>query len=535
MFQLRDAVSILPQLSLAAGSVAANTTLVSPENLVADVTSKDGIANFLLTMMPSSINVRTLHAILVASNLFWYQATRQTVAVLSVFMCKEFTLMDKSQQAQLIAAPSVGNMVTQAFGGLLLRYLPGGTKTAISIALIGLATGCTMLPFALDFSNSRASPSTTIFPLGLAFTLLSMQGFLFGPMFPAHTVLLSKWLPPNERGSAMAYGEIAMSIASMGVPLFVTLLSEYTAKPAADATSKIVAGWRNGFYVTGLACFGYMLTWNVLGRNDPDSCSYISKQELALLHSVQEKSIPRKETSEKDEGMKDSNMNVSLPWQRILFHPSILTLFFVHMVYNFVILSINSWTPTYYNDILKLNPNKAKLHIVLPQLIALVVKLCVSKFAVVVREIRSKNTKGDNDSSVILFSRRFMGYLGFTIMSLPLFLLPMVAPPKAPPVLSSPWYSTGLFSLALAGTGFHAESFRANYLDVTRKYVGIVSGVGNCLSSLSAVISPFAVGALIQSNSGDWSSVWRVLALSSLTAGLAFGFFSTITPVEEQA
>lgn len=536
MLQLRDAVSILPQISLAAGSVAANTTLALPAKVVVDATSKDAIANFLISLMPQGINIRTLHAVLVASNLFWYQATRQTVAVLSVFMCKEFATMDKSQQAQLIAAPSVGNMVTQAFGGLFLRYLPGGTKTAITIALIGLATGCTMLPLALDFSNSRASPSSTTFPLGLAFSLLSMQGFLFGPMFPAHTVLLSKWLPPNERGSAMAYGEIAMSIASMGVPLFVTSIAEYTAKPAVDAASKIVAGWRNGFYITGLACFGYMLTWNILGRNDPESCSYISKQELALLRSVQEKSAPRKSKGVKDRGSKDSNKNDSLPWQRILLHPSILTLFFVHMVYNFVILSINSWMPTYYNDILGLNPNDAKLHIVLPQLVALVVKLCVSKFAILVREIRNNTTKskaGGDDPSVILFSRRFMGYLGFAVMSLPLFLLPMVAPPKAAPALSSPWYSTGLFSAALAGTGFHAESFRANYLDVTRTHVGLVSGVGNCLSSLSAVLSPFVVGALIQKNSGDWSSVWRVLAVSALAAGLAFGSFSTTTPVEE--
>ncbi len=513
MLQLRDAVSILPQTA-----VAANSTLASHATAVAGAASTDGLVCFLASLLPRNLDIRTLHAVLVASNLFWYQATRQTVAVLSVFMCKEFATMHTSQQAQLIAAPSVGNMVTQAFGGLFLRFLPGGTKTAITIALIGLATGCTMLPLALDFSNSRASIFSDTFPLGLAFSLLTMQGFLFGPMFPSHTVLLSKWLPPNERGNAMAFGEIAMSIASMGVPLFVTFIAEFTAK--AD-----IAGWRNGFFITGLACFGYMVVWNLLGSNDPESCSYISKKELRLLQSLREKSSNRK--------IESTKTSKSLPWHRILLHPSILTLFFVHMVYNFVILSINSWMPTYYNDVLKLNPNDAKLHIVLPQLMALIIKLCISKFAQYVRKIRNGGEAGGNDPKVILFSRRFMGYLGFAIMAFPLFLLPMVAPPEAPPALSSPWFSTGLFSAALVGSGFHAESFRANYLDVTRQHVGLVAGVGNSLSSVAAVLAPFVVGTIVQRNAGDWAPVWRLTASLSLVAGLVFGSFSTSTPVEE--
>lgn len=517
MLQLRDALSILPQQSLAALAVATNSTLTSPAT-VASTASSNTFMGFFISLLTRSLDVRTLHAILVASNLFWYQATRQTVAVLSVFMCKEFATMDTSQQAQLIAAPSVGNMVTQAFGGLFIGYLPGGTKTAITIALIGLATGCTMLPLALDFSNSRASLFTEKFPLGLAFSLLTLQGFLFGPMFPAHTVLLSKWLPPNERGSAMAYGEIAMSIASMGVPLFVTFIAELTAKAE-------TAGWRNGFYITGLACFAYMMMWKLLGSNDPESCSYISKKEIALLQSLKKKS-----SSSKIENVKASR---SLPWYRILLHPSILALFLVHMVYNFVILSINSWMPTYYNDVLKLNPNDAKVHIVLPQLMALVVKLCISRLARYVRKIRGSGKAGSNDPKVILFSRRFMGYLGFAIMSFPLFLLPMVAPSDATPALPSPWLSTGLFSAALVGSGFHAESFRANYLDVTRQYVGLVSGVGNCLSSVAAVLAPFVVGTIVQRNSGDWAPVWRLTASLSVVAGLVFGSFSTSTPVEE--
>lgn len=576
MLPLRDAVSISPEITLTtAVAVATNSTSLATKAAFGnDVntstrvsTLNDAVAGFLFSLLESNGNkshnkARTLHKVLVASNLFWYQAVRQTVAVLSVFMCQEFEgVMDTAQQAKLIAAPSLGTVLTQAIGGLLSSWIPGGTKSVITIALMGLATGCILLP--LTFPGTKTSISGS-FSLGKAFALLIVQGLLFGPMFPAHSVLLSKWLPPSERGSAMAYGEIAISIASMGVPIIATSIAKYTAKPFAmvgteekisAASPAVFMGWRNGFYVTGVMCFGYLIVWIILGRKDPESCSYISREERNLITSVQSKSDYTKQPNR----VGTSNNNIitnTTSWQRILFHPSVLSLFFVHMVYNFVTLSMNSWMPTYYNDVLKLNPNESKLHIVLPQLTAIIVKLYVSPFARILRK-KVQNEKIDSNKKsrrderlVLLFSRRFISYLGFIVMAIPLSLLKLAAPPPAEknsissPVKelssfrslfsSSPWWSTGLFSVALAGTGFHAESFRANYLDVTKEHVGLVSGVGNCLSSLSAMLAPFIVGAILRKTSGDWSPVWMLSSLASIAAAVVFGAFSTTTPVEEE-
>jgi len=611
MLSSRFTLSVLPQLSLATAGMAANATTTSAAGAIFHNNNEnknsivnDAAAKLLFSILPGSIgaiatnNARTLHAVLVAINLFWYQAIRQTVAVMSVFMCIEFADrgMDTSQQAQLIAAPSVGNIFTQAIGGSIIQWLPGGTKTAIAIALAGLAAGCTLLPASISIATQSSSSPL----LRKAFVLLATQGMLFGAMFPSHSVLLSKWLPPNERGSAMAYGEIAMSIASMGVPLVVTSIAEYTAKPSAAilgkesaaAAATTIAGWRNGFYVTGIACFVYLGVWLVLGRSEPESCSYISKKELDLIQSMQTKSSTSASTSTNTQTTGASNNpesgdkedTTSLPWQKILLHPSILSLFLVHMLYNFVTLSVNSWMPTYYNDVLKMPPKDSKLHIVLPQVTALLIKLCVSKIARFMQGVRGKqqqqrlvrrgssssstttttttqiinnntnvndtsmsnttnaaaaSNENDDERSMILFSRRFMGYLGFVVMAIPLWLLPMVAPSTSTVTTLgssyySPWWSTILFSVALAGTGFHAESFRANYLDVTQKHVGLVSGVGNCMSSISAMVAPFVVGRIIKMTSGDWSPVWRLSGASCLVAGFLFGTFSTTIPVEEQ-
>ena len=63
-------------------------------------------------MMPA----RRIHALLVAANLFWYQAIRQTVGVLAVAMGHELHY-SASEKGWLIAAPSVGNIITQLVGG----------------------------------------------------------------------------------------------------------------------------------------------------------------------------------------------------------------------------------------------------------------------------------------------------------------------------------------------------------------------------------------------------------------------------------
>ena len=91
----------------------------------------------------------------------------------------------------------------------------------------------------------------------------------------------------------------------------------------------------------------------------------------------------------------------------------------------------------------------------------------------------------------LLGSRRVMNALGFAGLAISVMALPALS--KAPPA-----YSTICFGAALFSTGLHAEGFRANYLEVTRAHVGIVSAVGNCLSSVASMAAPLLVGNLVQ-------------------------------------
>ena len=485
-----------------------------------------GVSKLLTTLMPG-VEARQIHSLLVAANLFWYQAIRQCLGLLVVSMGLEFGY-STSEKGRLIAAPSVGNIITQLVGGLLEQKI--GARATIAAAIMGLATGCTLMPLACSSSYT------------LALVVLAAQGFIFGPMFPAHSVLLSRWLTPSERGQAMAQGELAISLASMGVPLLI-------------ASVEAAFGWRAGFYATGLGCFAYLGVWLALAASRPSECAYLTPSEAATISGGQaaEASGPSappggpsgvaKKQIDSEEEWKSSTDSVipgvtreaypveeSAPaavavadgtpasgW-RVLTHPSVLALFLVHMVYNLTTLSINSWMPTYYAETLRLPPESAKMHLTLPHLAALGLKLYVASIG---RTVRSHGVS-------LKASRRLMCAVGFATTAVALLLLPAVSDTSK----HSVWLSTGLFCVALAGTGFHAEGFRANYLDVTRAHVGAVSGMGNCLSSVAAMGAPLIVGSMVQAYDGAWGPVWYASSGACAAAAAVFCTLSTATPVE---
>jgi sugar phosphate permease len=484
-------------------------------------------AQALVSLVPG-LQARHLHALLIAANLFWYQAIRQCVGLLVVSMGAEFSYTTH-QKGRLIAAPSVGNIITQMVGGMVEAQI--GARATVGAAIAALAAGCTLLPLAASSSFS------------LAFLLLAAQGFFFGPMFPANSLVLSRWLNPSERGWAMAQGELAISLASMGVPLLI-------------ASIESGLGWRAGFYTTGFGCTAYLAIWLMLAANRPSECTYLSPEEAKVIREGQrgpdaypvgesndaeappasaggkkpidadtssDSVIPAAVQAQVEEATAAARIVKDSPQPsatRILSHPAIVALYIVHMVYNLTTLSINSWMPTYYADVLGLSPDKAKLHLTLPHLAALVLKLCVSRIASALRA----------SGFSMLSSRRLMCAIGFVATAVPLMALPLFEDVARHP----PWQTTVLFCLALAGTGFHAEGFRANYLDVTDKHVGLISGMGNCLSSVAAMGAPLIVGALVQSHDGQWGPVWRAASGSCVVAAAIFGVFSSATPVEDQ-
>ena len=103
--------------------------------------------------------------------------------------------------------------------------------------------------------------------------------------------------------------------------------------------------------------------------------------------------------------------------------------------------------------------------------------------------------------------------------------------------------STALFSLANAFFGLSPSGFKANYLDITEEYVGIIAGYGNTLGTVASFVQPKllarildATGATAQSTAtGSWAAVLATVACTNLLAAGNYALHATVTPVERDA
>jgi len=127
----------------------------------------------------------------------------------------------------------------------------------------------------------------------------------------------------------------------------------------------------------------------------------------------------------------------------------------------------------------------------------------------------------------LLGSRRLFTAVGFVVAALALL-------PVARLSAFDPWVSTFFFSLANMFFGLAPSGFKANYLDITEEYVGILSGYGNTLGTVASWAGPKLVAALLL-RFGSWDLVLAAVAASNVIASLNYWRHSTVEVVERIA
>eukprot|EP00755_Sulcionema_specki_P008914 Sspe_Gene.6113::Locus_2048_Transcript_1_1_Confidence_1.000_Length_1217::g.6113::m.6113 len=211
----------------------------------------------------------------------------------------------------------------------------------------------------------------------------------------------------------------------------------------------------------------YVLLWSLLGANSPSECWFISKEELAYLDSV----IPKKKK------LASETPTSAFP-AKIIFHPSVLAIFFCHMAFNFGAYFVTNWNPMYYDRVFGENPT---LYLTLPHVSNLVGKILNTPLErMLVRRGYSR-----------LACRKIFTLLGF--LGSGFAILPVYASRDFGMIPT-----TILITVANGMYGLCPSGFKANYLDITVKYVGVVSGIGNTLGTVSSYLGPLLVGYILE-------------------------------------
>eukprot|EP00928_Gymnodinium_smaydae_P044335 TRINITY_DN2957_c0_g1_i1.p1 TRINITY_DN2957_c0_g1~~TRINITY_DN2957_c0_g1_i1.p1 ORF type:complete len:487 (+),score=72.40 TRINITY_DN2957_c0_g1_i1:103-1563(+) len=433
---------------------------------------------------------RNIHCYLLMGTRVFQQAMRNAIAPLMVFISEDLGI-GVGQAGVLLSATAAGYFFTQVPGGQLAEKF--GSKIVITSAM-GLSAVCCIL----------APVSADLFGVSGLWFMMAILGAVQGPLFPASFVSLSKWMPKASPGmkDEKAWGT---SMLDIGISIGSLLVIPVATGVAGSA------GWRMALYIIGFASMVFIAMWHFLASEEPSSCSYISADELQFL----EANCPKpKKASDDDVKAGDKKQGfLGLP-THLAFKSGMWAVFVCHMAFNFGAYYLTNWSPTYYSQVLKVSNEHAKYHLMMPHVTNLATK---SLNPILIKWV-------DTLGISVLRNRQLFTVFGFLMAAV--VLLPVHQLRGL-----NPWVSTVLFSACNAFFGLSPSGFKANYLDITEKYVGSISGIGNALATVSSWVGPQFVAFLL-SRYQSWDLVLASVALSNIVASVVYLKCATVVPIE---
>ncbi|ODM94567.1 putative inorganic phosphate cotransporter [Orchesella cincta] len=164
---------------------------------------------------------------------------------------------DERDQGLILGSFFWGYVITQVPGGILAQKF--GAKWVISLGMMSTAALSLILPTAAIWGGKEV----VIF-------IRVLQGISEGVVFPAMTILLAKWTPPQERAHLAA---LCLSGASFGNAATMLISGHLIT----------AFGWPAVFYAPGILVIIWFIFWTMLVYSSPEKHPRISKNELRHL------------------------------------------------------------------------------------------------------------------------------------------------------------------------------------------------------------------------------------------------------------
>lgn len=358
---------------------------------------------------------------------------RVNVSTAAAGFGKEFNL-SKTQIGLVFSAFAYPYLVFQIIGGWVSDKF-GAKRTLIYCGLLwAVATILTGLAGGLV-------------SLLLARLLLGLGE---GATFPAATAAMARWVPKENRGFAQG---VTHAFARLGNAIAPTLI----------VFIMVTYGWRDSFYVCGIASFVWVAVWALVFTEDPAKHPRITAGELAAT--------PAPKT-----------VKSRTPWGPLF--KRMLPVTIVYFCYGWTLWLFLSWIPQYF------------LHSY---------DMDIKKSAIFASGVFFAGVVGDTLGGIVsdrILKRsgdlkKARSYMVAVCMLLTLVsLLPIMF--THDPVVSILCLSAGFFFAEMT-----IGPMWAIPMDIAPEFSGTASGMMNTGSALAAIISPVLSGALID-RYGSW-------------------------------
>lgn len=357
-----------------------------------------------------------------------------------------------------------GYFVTQIPGGLLSEKYGG--KHILGLGIFSTAVLTIFTPIIVHMYGST----------GLII-LRVLIGLGEGTTYPASSVLISKWAPPNERSKI---GAMVSSGAAMGIVLgngLSGILIEYSP-----------IGWPIVFYFFGALGVLWFIVWTALCYSNPDVHPFIREAEKNYLH----------------EAMNEHTHKVPppTPWRHIVTSVPIGALVAGKFGFAWGFYTLSSDLPKYMNSVLELSTKANGLLTALPYVALLLFSNTSSWPADWL--IKSRR-----------MSRTNVRKIWFTIS----MIAPAIFIVAAAYVGSDRTAVVTLLTFAVALMAPTYSSLSLNPNDLSPNFAGTIMAIANMFGTLAGILAPYLVGVLTPNQTvSEWRLVfWITFVIAWLT------------------
>lgn len=351
---------------------------------------------------------------------------------------------NSGQQGLALSSFFIGYILTQIIGGRMAdRY---GAKLVLAIGVIAWSVATILTPIA------------ALWGFGTFIAIRIIMGLGEGVSLPAVYSLYGRWLPLEERSSAigLTYSAIPLgSVMALTITPFIVL----------------AFGWEWAFYSFGALGLFWIFFWQYYATSLPSQNAYISKEEAALITS----NLPSEEPAQE------------IPWRAILSNSGVWAIIIAHFCANWGTYVLMAWLPTYVNRALGVDFASVGLLSAVPYIISFIAFNYTGRLA-------DRLIGAGYDTTLVRKGMQAIGFVG------PAVVLMIVGH------LMDTTQVIVLMAIANFFLAFSAGGYQVNHLDIAPRHAGLFMGISNTAGTIPGIIGVAITGYVL-----EWTGSWVIV------------------------
>ncbi|KAH0956061.1 hypothetical protein HN011_010903 [Eciton burchellii] len=385
---------------------------------------------------------------------------------------------DDSVKHLILSSFFWGYICTQIPGSIIAQIWSAQGLFSIALIISGLMTLGS--PIAAHYGNWQAMIVTRI-----------ISGLAQGTVLPCLHTLLSKWVPPEERGRLSTFVYSGGWIGNV-----ICLLSS-----GFIAASPI--GWPSCFYTWGSITILCGISFYLLGKDSPSEHSDIPLDEKEYI----EISLGVTEISESEKP--------ATPWMSILRSIPVWALLTAQCAQAWGFWMLLTEIPSYMASIMRFDIKKNGVVTALPYFTAWIVSFPISYVSdlCIRRNIVTTQT-----------SRKICNTIAHWIPAIALVGLGYTRQDQ-------PELAIGILIIAVSSNIAACCGHNVNHMDLSPNFAGALMGFTNTTATICSILAPLIAGVIIQDSTNilQWRTVFFLSAGIYTLGNLIFILFGTST------